>query len=158
MGRKALLVLTGVALLAFSSLVLSHCQIPCGIYDDQARFSMIAEEIRTIEKSMNEIVTLSAQDKPGYNQLVRWVQNKEQHADDLTHIVTFYFMAQRVTPFEKNDAEHYQGYVSQLTLLHQMIVYSTKAKQTVDLANVAKLRDLLAQFKNAYTQSQSHTH
>ncbi|MDY6953871.1 MAG: superoxide dismutase [Ni], partial [Thermodesulfobacteriota bacterium] len=33
----------------------AHCEIPCGIYDDQMRIDMIAEHITTIEKSMKQI-------------------------------------------------------------------------------------------------------
>ena len=32
------------------------------------------------------------------NQLVRWVDNKEIHADELSEIVTYYFMTQRIKP------------------------------------------------------------
>ena len=42
-----------VAILA--SIAYSHCQIPCGIYNDQMRFDTIAEHITTIEKSMKLI-------------------------------------------------------------------------------------------------------
>ncbi len=37
----------------------SHCQVPCGIYDDEARFGAIREHVATIEKSMNSINELS---------------------------------------------------------------------------------------------------
>ena len=30
--------------------------------------------------------------------MVRWVVNKEVHADELSDIVTYYFMAQRIKP------------------------------------------------------------
>lgn len=139
-----------VSLAIFASIVYSHCQIPCGIYDDPARFVMLAEHIATIEKSMNQINELSQESKPNFNQIVRWVQNKDSHADELSEIVTYYFMAQRIKPADKADAEAYQQYVKQLTLLHQMLVYSMKAKQTTDLANVEKLRALLAEFRAAY--------
>ena len=97
----------GLTILAglLASIAYSHCQIPCGIYDDQARFDMIAEHITTIEKSMNEIRKLSEQDKPNMNQIVRWVQNKEEHADELGHIVTYYFMTQRVKPTQKTEGK-----------------------------------------------------
>jgi len=37
----------GLTILAglLASIAYSHCQIPCGIYDDQARFDMIAEAV-----------------------------------------------------------------------------------------------------------------
>ena len=147
-----------VSLAIFASIVYSHCQIPCGIYDDPARFVMLAEYIATIEKSMNQINELSQESKPNFNQIVRWVQNKDSHADELSEIVTYYFMAQRIKPADKADAEAYQQYVKQLTLLHQMLVYSMKAKQTTDLANVEKVRALLAEFRAAYLGNSGQKH
>ena len=58
----------------------AHCEIPCGIYADSIRISLIEEHITTIEKSMNQINEISASSSPNYNQLVRWVTNKEEHA------------------------------------------------------------------------------
>jgi len=149
-SKKSVMLGILVSVMVFASIVYSHCQIPCGIYDDQARFDMIAEHITTIEKSMNEIRKLSEQDKPNMNQIVRWVQNKEEHADELGHIVTYYFMTQRVKPTLKTNGKEYGEYVKKLTLLHEMLVYTMKAKQTTDLANVEKLRSLLAEFHLAY--------
>jgi nickel superoxide dismutase len=133
-----------------ASKALSHCQIPCGIYDDPARFSLLAEHITTIEKAMKAIIQLSAEENPNYNQLVRWVQNKDRHADELSEIVTDYFLAQRVKPFAQEGAEARERYVGQVTSLHQMLVFSMKAKQTTDLENVEKLRALLEAFRTAY--------
>ena len=48
------------AVLFLSSAVMSHCEIPCGIYDDAMRIRMMAEDIATIEKSMREIHELAA--------------------------------------------------------------------------------------------------
>ncbi len=141
-----------------SSVVYSHCQLPCGIYDDDMRFSMMAEHITTIEKSMNMINQLSSEGKPNMNQIVRWVQNKETHADDLSNIVTYYFMAQRIKPVEKTDPNAYEKYVSKLTLLHQILVTSMKAKQTTDLSETKQLTDLLAQFKKAYYEQDTGHH
>ena len=154
-GRK--LVFIGAVVLAgiFSSIVYSHCQIPCGIYGDQARFDMIAEHISTIEKSMKLVTELSKQDKPDMNQIVRWVRNKDKHADDMSQILTYYFMAQRVKPADKADADVYSEYVKKLTLLHNMLVYSMKAKQTTNLATIEKLRSLLAEFHQVYFSKSS---
>ena len=111
---------------------------------------MIAEHITTIEKSMKQIRKLSEQDKPNMNQIVRWVQNKEEHADELGHIVTYYFMTQRVKPTDEANEKKYEEYVKKLTLLHRMLVCSMKAKQTTDLANVEKLKALLEEFHSVY--------
>ena len=140
----------------FASMAHSHCQIPCGIYDDQMRFDMIAEHITTIEKSMKLVTELSGQDKPNMNQIVRWVHNKDEHADEISHIIAYYFMAQRLKLPPKSDVKAYNEYVKTLTLLHEMLVYTMKAKQTTDLANVEKLISLLTKFRDAYFGETGH--
>jgi nickel superoxide dismutase len=149
--RKRILAVSILAtLVILASIAYSHCQIPCGIYDDEARFGSIAEHITTIEKSMKEIERLSAEAKPNMNQIVRWVSNKDHHADELSEIVTYYFMAQRVKLPEEGNAKAQNEYVKKLTLLHHMLVYSMKAKQTTDLANVEQLRSALNEFHKVY--------
>lgn len=128
----------------------AHCQIPCGIYGDQTRFVMMREHVRTIEKSMAQINKLGGADKPDYSQLVRWVNNKEQHADKLTEVVTFYFLAQRIKPAGKNDLAALPKYARHLTLLHQMMVTAMKAKQTTDVAQCRELRRLIDEFEKSY--------
>jgi nickel superoxide dismutase len=133
-----------------ASKAFAHCQIPCGIYDDEARFVLLEEHVTTIEKAMKTLEELSAAPSPNYNQIVRWVRNKERHADELSEIVTHYFMAQRVKPAQKKSEEAYSKYLGELTALHEMVVYSMKAKQTIDLENVERLRALIKQFKASY--------
>jgi nickel superoxide dismutase len=104
---------------------------------------MIGEHITTIEKSMKQISELADQKPLNYNQLNRWVMNKEKHADELQHIVTQYFMTQRIKP----DAKRYN---EKLGLLHKMLIYAMKCKQTTDLSHVSTLRTLLKEFQEAY--------
>lgn len=134
----------------FSTAVFSHCQIPCGIYDDEVRIKIAAEHIATIEKAMKQVNELSKENPQNYNQIVRWIYNKEKHAEELSDIVTYYFMTQRLKPVEEKDAEDYKDYQKKLTLLHEMLVYAMKAKQTTDLAHVEKLRSLLKDFRETY--------
>ena len=148
--KKFVLATVLVSAVIFASMAYPHCQIPCGIYGDQMRFDMIAEHITTIEKSMRLITELSGQDKPNMNQIVRWVQNKDKHADELSEIVTHYFMAQRLKLPPEGDVKAHDEYVKQLTLLHKMLVYAMKTKQTTDLEHVEKLRSTLAEFRDAY--------
>ncbi|MFA5239248.1 MAG: superoxide dismutase [Ni] [Phycisphaerae bacterium] len=142
---------SAAALFCLSSVVFSHCEIPCGIYNDAMRLDMMAEHITTIEKSMNQINELSKDADKNYNQIVRWVVNKEEHANYLSDIVTQYFMNQRVTPVDDGGGQAYQDYVHKLTILHKLMVYSMKCKQTTDLSNIAKMRECLGQFKSAYS-------
>jgi hypothetical protein len=82
-----------LALIATAVPASAHCQIPCGIYDDELRVQLIEEHITTIEKSMNQIIAIPKTAPIDYNQLVRWVDNKETHATEIQDIVTAYFMA-----------------------------------------------------------------
>jgi nickel superoxide dismutase len=148
--NKRILLGVSISIVILASLAWSHCQIPCGIYGDETRFEMLAEHITTVEKSMRQITELSAQAKPDMNQIVRWVNNKDEHCDEIAHIVTYYFMAQRVKLPDKGDAKAYELYVKKLTLLHEMLVYSMKAKQGTDNANVEKLQSLLTTFHDVY--------
>lgn len=133
----------------------SHCEIPCGIYGDEARFDMLNEHITTIEKSMNKIVELSAENPVNYNQLVRWINNKEDHANKFMDIVTQYFMTQRIKEVAVG-AEGYDKYVKKITLLHEMLRVAMKCKQTTDTANTDKLTELVSDFHTAYTEGHSH--
>ena len=121
----------------------AHCEIPCGIYDDQMRINLIKEHITTIEKSMNQITKLEKEKDHHSNQLVRWIMNKEHHADKLQDIVTQYFMTQRI----KLDTPNYE---KKLGLLHQMLIYSMKCKQTTDTKNTDQLKDLVKNFQAVY--------
>jgi len=110
----------------------------------------MAEHITTIEKSMKEIVRLAADKAADGNQAVRWVLNKDKHADSLGEIATCYFMAQRVAPVEKTDAKYHEKYVMEISLLHQVLHHAMKAKQTTGLKETEKLRGLLKLFRESY--------
>jgi nickel superoxide dismutase len=129
------------SLVAFSALIatgLAHCQIPCGIYDDQMRIHMMEEHVTTIAKSMKMI-----ESGQNANQTARWVMNKEKHADELTKIATYYFLAQRIKP-------GMDKYEENLKTLHEIIIYSMKAKQSTDLKNVEKLSELIHSLEHSY--------
>ncbi len=131
--------------IATTATVRAHCQIPCGIYDDQTRIHLMEEHVATIEKSMKQIEAAVNQ-----NQTVRWVMNKDAHADKLSEIVTYYFMAQRIKP-------GCDDYAVKLGQLHEILVYSMKAKQTTDLVHVKKLKELIHAFELSYL-GKAHTH
>lgn len=128
----------------------AHCEIPCGIYDDELRLDMIAEHIMTVEKSMSMIAELQKDEQTNHNQMVRWVNNKESHASEIQHIVSQYFMTQRVKPVGEEDDVTYKAYVRQITLLHEMLIIAMKMKQTTDLTTVEKFRSLLEEFRAIY--------
>jgi len=156
--KRAFLSVLSVLGLLVSAQAFSHCQIPCGIYDDEAQFKLMDQDITTIRKSMTSIVDLSKAEKPDYNQIVRWVNNKDEHADKLAAIVTAYFMAQRVKPVDEAQTEEFKAYQAKVTLLHRILVTSMKCKQSLDLEQVDMLEKLVHEFETAYMGPAAHTH
>jgi nickel superoxide dismutase len=92
------------------------------------------EDVQTIQKSIRLIVELADKnDAKSKNQLVRWVMNKEKHAQNIIDIISDYFLTQRVKPDQEDYAER-------LIKHHTVIVAAMKAKQQVDMENVDRLK------------------
>jgi len=133
--------------------------VPCGIYEDSLRISLIKEHITTIEKAMNKINELATAPAANINQLVRWVNNKESHAEKIQHIVSQYFLHQRVKIADAKDLMAVQKYQAQLTSLHEVLVYAMKGKQTTDLQFIDKMRKSVVKFEEAYfVKAAGHPH
>lgn len=145
-------------LLAFVFTVSSlsaHCQVPCGIYGDELKFGELEQHIETIEKAGKMIRELSAKEAlsaQDHQQLVRWTKNKETHAQYIINEAANYFLAQRIQP----DAD---DYADKVEVLHHIILFSMKSKQSVESAPVETLAEKLATFKDLYLdESYEHTH
>ncbi|MFT5733773.1 MAG: nickel superoxide dismutase [Planctomycetota bacterium] len=144
-----------VAVVAPALAPVVHCQVPCGIYGDHLRVEMITEDAATIEKAMKQIEELSAADAPNWNQLVRWITTKDEHAQKIQDQVSAYWLAQRIkAPKAAEGTEAYRtenaAYMTQLVMAHRLTTYAMKCKQTTDLANVQGLRGSLDGLKAAY--------
>ncbi|MDD5021604.1 MAG: superoxide dismutase [Ni] [Endomicrobiaceae bacterium] len=137
------------AVLLFIQVGFTHCQVPCGIYDDEMRFEMFNEDISTIEKATNEILKLSEKTDKNYNQIVRWVNTKEDHADKIIKLASEYFLAQRIA-LPENLVQKEKVYYQKISLLHQIIVYAMKTKQSTDISNIEKLKILVSDFQKLY--------
>ena len=133
-----------------AGVALAHCEIPCGIYGDRMRVGMLYEHISTVEKSMKQVSELSKDPGANANQLVRWVDNKERHCNEIQHIVTQYFMTQRIKPAPASDEGAQKLYLARLSKLHAMLLHAMKAKQTTDLRHVEELRQLVKDFSKLY--------
>ena len=124
----------------------AHCQIPCGIYDDYARVQSMLEDAATIEKSVKLIVKLSGKaDAQSQNQLVRWVMNKEKHAQNIISTISDYFLTQRVKPKQKDYAER-------LIKHHTVIIAAMKVKQNTDMNYVKGLKESIESLSPYYPE------
>ncbi len=136
---------TTAALFVFGQLgtASAHCQVPCGIYNDNNVIEAMHTDWVTIEKASKEIVELSKDPAANAHQLTRWINNKESHAQSLQQTVLDYFLAQRL---KEDDPK----YTEKLKLCHAVIVTAMKCKQSTDSANVEKLHNLLHEFEAAF--------
>ncbi len=122
----------------------AHCQIPCGIYSDAMQIIQIREDLNTIKKSIEMINSLSRKSDPQtLNQIGRWINSKEKHAQNIQDIISNYFLTQRVKQSSKN-------YENELITLHQLLVSVMKCKQSVDKINVKNSNKLLDDFSEFY--------
>jgi nickel superoxide dismutase len=161
MKKKLSALVLLAAIFALTTKTYAHCEVPCGIFDDQLRIMFIKEHIVTIEKSMNQIKELEKESPVNYNQIVRWVNTKEMHAKEIQHVAEQYFMAQRIKPADPSDEDAYKKYISQLTLMHELMIYAMKSKQSLDQEWIDKMRDTVEKFEVAYfgkKLEEMHTH
>ena len=120
-------------LAVYSPITYSHCQIPCGIYDDHARVKAMLEDAATARKSISQIAELSGKNNSqSNNQLIRWVMNKEKHAQSIISAISDYFLTQRVKSTQKDYSERLQKH-------HAVIVAAMRVKQNADIKYVDKL-------------------
>lgn len=130
----------------------AHCQVPCGIYNDEARFTAMFEDVTTIEKAMLNIRKLESTNGNKINQLIRWVDTKELHANKLTEIVTDYFLTQRIHVVPAANKEAHKVYLKKLELLHNIMVQAMKCKQTTDVTHIQKAREFINEFQKLYNK------
>ena len=123
---------------------LAHCQVPCGIYDDQRRFEDMLEDQETISKGMMQIREMAGKSDPlSVNQTVRWVVTKESHSTNIQNTISQYFMAQRI----KADKE---GYEKKLAAAHAVMVAAMKCKQNTNAKVADALKAKIFDFYRAY--------
>lgn len=121
-----------------------HCQVPCGIYDDASRVQQMLEDVLTIDKAIHQIIELNDKsDAQSAQQLVRWVNNKEVHADKIISTISNYFLTQRVKPSSED-------YLLRLSEHHRVILLSMKVKQKADAKITKDLRQAVEALSKYY--------
>ena len=128
-----------------------HCQVPCGIFDDPATVDAIKEAAATIRKAMVQTSELSAagMDAQSLNQMVRWINTKEEHASKIITLVAEYCLCQRV---KKEIFASEKDYSDALLAHHAVMQAAMKAKQSVDTAAADALDHAIGDFAKMYTK------
>jgi nickel superoxide dismutase len=132
--RIASFVLSAALALGAARDARAHCQIPCGIYDDHARVHAMREDAATVAKSLRELASLAGKrDAQSINQAVRWVINKDAHAERIMRSIADYFLAQKIAPAAPKDRKAFEAYVDKLAKHHAVLVAAMKCKQSASL-------------------------
>ena len=148
--------ITLAILFASTSIAYAHCQVPCGIYDEAARFTAMKEDASTIAKATKLIGELSGKtDANSTQQLIRWTMTKEEHASRIITTVAEYFLTQKIKAADPKDKKAYKGYVNLLTSCHQVMRASMVTKQKVDAKAVAALNAAIENLAKGF--GHSHT-
>tara|TARA_B100001996_G_C18484734_1_gene525195 strand:- start:212 stop:694 length:483 start_codon:yes stop_codon:yes gene_type:complete len=143
-------------IILFIEFIYSHCQVPCGIYEDATRIYQIKEDFNTIKKAMFNIKELSKKDSPlSLNQATRWINTKEEHATKIQNRISDYFLIQRI---KVKKGKEFDLYSKQITTLHQIMVLSMKCKQTLDTKNVSDALKQLDTFVDLYFDEHGKDH
>ena len=141
---KTLLPLNIILSILSTNWLSAHCQVPCGVYGDSARFTQMLEDQSTITKAIGQISELAGkQDAQSANQLSRWVATKEDHASKIQKIIAEYFLTQRI----KSSSEKYDAL---LKGAHAVMVSAMKCKQGVDAKNADSLKSAIESFQSVY--------
>ncbi|MCH9634586.1 MAG: hypothetical protein S4CHLAM7_13390 [Chlamydiae bacterium] len=138
-----------ISLFIVSTALHAHCQLPCGIYHDDLEFQQLEECIQTLHRANKGILINDLTTPLGDNQMVRCVNLKDQYADKVSHIFSFYFLQQRIQQNQPNT-------IKLLTLSHQILQTAMKVKQTVDQSVVSDLQSQILKFKEIYESSKAH--
>lgn len=150
---KSTLLLISTFFLVVANSASAHCQVPCGIFGDELKFGEFEQHVVTMAKAATQVRELSAKDDltpHDHQQLVRWVNTKESHAQKIIDESANYFLAQRV----KVGADHYS---EKIELLHHIIVHAMKVKQSTETSATDTLSEKIAAFKELYLDH-DHVH
>ena len=141
---KTLLPLAIIISLLSSNWLSAHCQVPCGVYGDSARFTQMLEDQTTISKAIAQINDLAdIKDGKSANQLARWVSTKEDHANKIQKIIAEYFLTQRIKSSSDNYADLLKG-------AHGVMVAAMKCKQGTDSKSADALKSSIENFQTVY--------
>lgn len=142
MLKKALMIAASFLVLNTSPL-LSHCQMPCGIYHDQMVYDKVDEYFETMFKCCNYMNDSKFTTIAERNQFIRWVMTKDQLSDEIAHLLCSYFLQQKIKPADPDTAD-------QVTSIHALLFLLVQIKQTVDVKIVNQFGDEWEHFKSLF--------
>jgi Nickel-containing superoxide dismutase len=105
---------------------------------------------KPVRKAMVESQALAEEPRgiQAMNQVIRWIVTKEEHCDNIIHLMGDYCLCQRV---KQASFPSEADYLLALKLHHNVMVAAMKAKQTMDLSACDALDHALEDVAKMYT-------
>lgn len=138
--KKYFLILGFSTFIFCTSRLLSHCQMPCGIYNDSMIYDKIDQYVETMYKGDTMLTHNKFQSSWDRNEFVRWVMTKDKMTDEIAELLMSYFLQQKIKPDEEDTAE-------KLKSVHKMMFMLVQIKQNTDRKFVENFNDEWAKFK-----------
>lgn len=117
--------------------------MPCGIYHDDMVFDQIDQYVETMYKGITVISDNKFTTVADRNELVRWVGLKEHESDDAAHLITTYFLQQKIKPGESDTPKRLES-------AHRLLFLLVAIKQNVDLDMLQDFSDEWDKFKTMF--------
>ena len=131
-----------LALTPLTSSLSAHCQMPCGIYNDQMVYDEVNQFYLTVFKAVKALENNKFQTDEDRNQYVRWVMTKERLCNEIATLLTTYFFQQKIMPIDDNR--------DMVNSLHQLLFQLVAIKQNVDIKIVKDFGKEWENFKNLF--------
>ncbi len=103
----------------------AHCQMPCGIYDDQMVYDQINQFYLTMFKAVKALDHNEFKTDEDRNQFIRWVMTKERLCNEMATLITEFFLQQKIQPIDDN--------IELLQSAHKLLFLLLAIKQNVDI-------------------------
>lgn len=120
-----------------------HCQMPCGIFYDGVVFDQVDQYIETMVKAVNVLQSNQFKTTQDRNTFVRWVIQKENNSNEISNLISTYFLQQKIKLGEENT-------VNRLVSAHKLLVYLVQIKQSVDGEAINRFYEEWENFKQFF--------
>ena len=143
MKRNLLISTIALTLCCYANKGYTHCQMPCGIYHDNMVFDQIDQYVETMYKGISVLKTNKFDTVRERNEFVRWVIQKEKASDEVSEIISTYFLQQKIKPDEEDT-------VKRVVSAHKLLFLAVQIKQNVDIKILENFADEWEDFKQMF--------
>jgi len=124
----------------------AHCDVPCGIYDPITAQIAALTVVRMVDLINEADAAHKEKDVDYHNTITRAVHVKEEHAEKVKHEI-------RVIWGDYIKAAQLEKFPELHSLVHNIMLLGSKARQTVDRESAVKLVEEVNKFAEIFWQT-----